>query len=87
MSSNNSKGTLTSATPTVINLEQIKFPCTITLRSAAAGRLMRISSDNGLEYFIPTVTVSTPTMQNLVVTAPVSHVEFTGQAGDTWVTL
>lgn len=87
MSSNKANGTLTSTTPVVVNMENIKFPCTVTLKSAAGGRLIQLSVDGGVEYFIPTLDQTTATMMALAVNAPVSHAKFTGQAGDTWMTL
>lgn len=87
--SNQATGTLTSGTPVVINMASIKYPCTIVLKSAAGGRLIRLSVDGGNEFFIPTVdaTASSASQQVVTLSSPVSDVEFTGANGDVWITL
>lgn len=73
-----------SVTPVVIPMNGAPLPCTVTLKSADVGRKIEVSSDGGVEYYTPTVTASSATMQVLNVTAPVSHVRITGAANDTW---
>lgn len=77
-------GTLIDGTPKVINMGGAPLPCTITLKSAAAGRKIEISTDDGQEYFTPNPDTSSATMQVLSLTAPVSHVRITGAANDKW---
>lgn len=84
MSSNAATGILTSVTPVAVGMESAKYPCTITLKSADAARLIELSTDGGVEYFTPAIDQSSATMRVLVVTAPVSHVRFTGANADTW---
>lgn len=84
-------GTLTSTAAVKIGLANnpIRYPATIVLKSAAAGRLIRLSVDGGTEFFIPDVDpdASTATQQVVPITSPVTHVEFTGEAGNTWMIL
>ena len=80
-------GTLTSGAAVQIGLPNLRVPATLTLKSAAGGRLIRLSTDGGVEYFIPTIDQTTATMQVVTINAPISHIEVSGQAGDTWVLL
>jgi len=57
----------------------------ITLKSAASGRLIELSTDGGVEYFTPAVDVQSATMQILVVNAPITHFRVTGAAADTYM--
>lgn len=82
--SNLQTGTLVSSAPVVVDVSDSRWPITLTLRSAAAGRKIELSTDGGIEYFTPTYDVSTATMINVGVTAPISHVRFTGVAADVW---
>lgn len=77
-------GTLPSSSPVALPMGGAPCPCTITLKSADAGRVIKLSTDGGVEYFIPTVDTTTATMLVIAVNAPVSHVQFTGAANDTW---
>lgn len=76
--------TIADGTPIVVAMGHGPMPFTATLKSAAAGRLIELSTDGGVEYFTPTVDTTSATMQIVAVTAPVSHVRFTGAAADTW---
>jgi hypothetical protein len=66
------------------SLHGASMPITATLKSALAGRKIELSTDEGIEYFSPTVDTTTPTMLVLSIGAPVSHIRFTGSSGDTW---
>lgn len=78
------KGTLTD-TSVKISMANAPIPATITLNSAAAGRAIKLGTNGESgEFHTSTVDVTTATMQIVVVTAPISHVEFVGQVGDTW---
>lgn len=72
---------ITSGTPVVVALGGIPLPFTVTLTSAAGGRLIELSTD-GTNYFTPTYDATTAAMINVAVRAPVTHARFTGQAGD-----
>lgn len=74
-----------SGTQVILPMNNAPLPCTVTLKSSAAGRKIELSTDGGVEYFTPTVDVgSSATMQIVTVTAPISHVKFTGIAGDAY---
>lgn len=77
-------GTLTSSTPLPLGVEGFKPPFTVTLNSSAPGRLIRLSCNGGVTYFTPTPNHSDTTMQIVGVTIPVTHVQITGAANDTW---
>jgi hypothetical protein len=77
-------GALADATPLVIDMLGAPLPATITLKSAAAGRKIELSSDGGAEYWTPAPNVNTATMHVVHVTAPVSHARITGVAADAW---
>jgi len=49
-----------------------------------AGRLIELSSDGGVTYYTPALSVSTTPMALLNVVNPVSHVRISGQLNDTW---
>ena len=73
-----------STTPVLIPMNGAPLPCTVTLKSAAVGRLVEISTDGGTEYSTPTTTLTTATQMVLAVTYPISHVRVTGATNDTW---
>lgn len=77
-------GTLTNATPVPVGMGQADYPCTITLKSADAGRKIELSTDDGSEYFTPVIDTTSSTMLVVSLRAPVSHVRFTGAASNTW---
>lgn len=79
-------GALTSAVPVVVDLTSKSLPCTISLKSVTGGRLIRLSA-NGVaasDWFSPEYDVSDANKLILVISTPMSKVEFTGQAGDVW---
>lgn len=80
------KTTLTNTTPLVIPApKDMQIPGSITLKSSAAGRLIELSTDGGVEYFTPAVDVQSATMQILVVNAPITHIRLTGAANDLYL--
>lgn len=77
---------LVNSTPLVITPpQQMQIPGYITLKSSAPGRLIELSTDNGVEYFTPAVDIQTATMQVLVVNAPITNIRITGVAGDRYL--
>jgi hypothetical protein len=58
-------------------------PCTITLKSADAGRKIELSTDGGSEYFLVTPDVTTATMLVTYVPERITHAKFTGAINDT----
>jgi hypothetical protein len=78
-------GSLSGSTPFPITIDWVPCPCTITLKSTAAGRKIELSTDFGVEYFTPPPdSSSSTTMQIVTVNSPVTHVRMTGQANDQW---
>lgn len=73
-----------NSTPVIVQMNGAPLPCTITLKSAAAGRLIELSTDGGTEFFTPALDSASATQVVLTVTAPVSHVRLTGVASDSW---
>lgn len=59
-------------------------PCTVSLDSTNGSRAIQVSTDGGINFFTPVYSVNIPSMLNVTITAPVTTVLFTGQAGDTW---
>lgn len=76
-------GTL-AGTTLVKEMAGAAMPCSLTLKSAAGGRKIEISTDGGSEYFTPVYDTNTATMLVVVVRAPISHVRFTGAVSDFW---
>lgn len=79
-------GTLTNTTPVVVDLLNKPIPCTISLKSAAVGRLVRFSA-NGVaaaDWFTPEYDLTDVNKIIVVLTTPMSKIEFTGQSGDVW---
>lgn len=77
-------GTLTSTTPFVRALSGLSLPSTLTLDSTAAGRLIELSTDGGVNYFTPSYDANTLAMINVSLLSKATHARFTGQAADTW---
>lgn len=79
-------GALASTAPLVVAVERMEAPLTVTLTSAAAGRLIELSTNGGLSggWYSPAVDASTASMINVALESPVTHVRFTGAANDTW---
>lgn len=77
---------LVDSTPLVVPVGDMETPITVTLSSAAVGRLIELSTNGGAAggWFTPTYDVSQAGMINIGLSAPVSHVRFTGAAADVW---
>jgi len=79
------KGIIPSGAPVVVVVPQtMQLPGNVTLKSAAAGRLIELSTDGGGEYFTPQLDVVSATMLLVVVNAPITHLRITGAAADTY---
>ena len=88
MSSLPIKQNIANNTPVPMGMQDISYPCTLSLTSSAAGRLVELSVDGGVLYFTPDYNPKTTASQiMLTVGAPVTHARFTGQAGDKIVIL
>lgn len=77
-------GILPSGTPVVTPLAGGPLPATLTLKSAAGGRAIEISTDGGVEYFVPVIDTTSATMLIVAILAPITHARFTGTTNDSW---
>lgn len=80
-------GAISGATPVVVSVGNMDYPITATLASAAGGRLIEASStgdQSAGSWYTLTPTGTTASMINAAILAPITHVRFTGQAGDTY---
>ena len=75
---------LADSTPFPVNIATSTWPATVSLVSAAPGRLIELSTDGGVTYFTPTYDNTSVGGISVAVLAPVSHARFTGIAGDVW---
>lgn len=83
------KGTLTGATLNVaLPNPGVQYPLSIVLNSAAAGRAIQLSFDDGVS-FLPAVTPTLTATGQLVyvLTYPATTVKFTGATNDTYAIL
>lgn len=83
---NEEAGTL-SGTSKVVAMGSMSngIPRTLTLKFAAlTTQKIELSTDGGTEYFEPSYAASSATMKVVTIGAPVTHVKFTGVAGNTW---
>jgi len=78
------EATIPSTTPVIVQTDGAPLPATVTLKSAAAGRMFELSTDGGVEYFTVSPDVTSATMMNLAINAPISHLRITGTTDDTW---
>ena len=77
-------GTLVGTTA-VVPFPNTPIPASIVLTSAAGGRAIQLSYDNGATYFPAVTPTYTATGQLVyVLTAPVTTIKFTGAANDTY---
>ena len=80
-------GTLTSTTA-VVSLPNVIYPATIVLNSAAGGRTIQFSLDNGATFYSAVTPTGTETGQiYYVLNFPVTNIKFTGAANDTYAIL
>jgi len=77
-------GTLTGTTATVA-IPTLVYPATLVLNSAAGGRTIQLSLDNGTSFLTAVTPTGTATGQiYYVLNFPVTTVKFTGAANDTY---
>jgi len=77
-------GTLTGTTATVA-VPNVVYPATIVLNSAASGRTIQFSLDNGTTFYGAVTPTGTETSQiYYVLNFPVTTIKFTGAAADTY---
>jgi hypothetical protein len=79
-------GTLTGTTATVaIPVSAVVYPATLVLNSAAGGRTIQLSLDNGTTFLTAVTPTGTASGQiYYVLNFPVTTVKFTGAAADTY---
>jgi len=80
------KGTLTGTTATVaVPVSAVLYPATVVLNSAAGGRAIQLSLDNGATFLTAVTPTGTATGQiYYVLNFPVTTIKFTGAAADTY---
>ena len=77
-------GTLTGTTATVA-VPNLLSPATIVLNSAASGRAIQLSLDNGTTFLTAVTPTGTASGQiYYVLTFSVTTIKFTGAAADTY---
>lgn len=65
--------------------KESNYPMTITLNSVHASREIALSTDDGALFFVPAYNTSHASQLVCVVTAPISAIRLTGNAGvDSW---
>lgn len=79
----NVSGTLVSSTYIEPAVHKI-LPLTVTLKSSDAARKIELSTDGGIEYFVPPYSQTSSTLIVVTIDAPVTHIKFTGATNDTW---
>lgn len=87
MSNSVRTGAIPDATPVVVAVGNMDFPITATLTSAAGGRLIEASStgdQSAGSWYTLTPSATVTAMINAAILTPVTHLRFTGQAGDTY---
>jgi hypothetical protein len=73
-----------SATSLVLTMNGHPLPCTVTLASTSGTRAIQLSTDNGVNYFLPTYDATVTNMINVSVRSPITNVQLTGSIGDIW---
>lgn len=70
-----------------VGMQNVKFPCTITIKSAASNRLIELSTDGGDIFFVPEVDpdATNPSQVVVTVSSPITDVRISGNVGDKWV--
>lgn len=81
--------TLANSTPVVVALSDMELPVTVWLHStASAGRSLEVSTDGGATYetvvYEKDALVGATYVKRTAFYSGVTHVRFTGAAGDTY---
>ena len=83
-----SNRTISGASPTTVTvpMQGAPLPATLTLISADANRSIKLSCGGNVstQYFTPVYDQNYGNGLVVVVTASITHVQFTGTTGDTW---
>lgn len=73
---------MTGTSLTLANNRGFVPPQTITLNSTSGSRAIELSSDSGVNYFVPELDSTSTDSIVLTILAPVTHIKFTGLSGD-----
>lgn len=76
--------TLPSATPVTLKCAGMPLPFTAWLNSAAGGRLIRYSVDNGTNWHNASYDVSIASQVVVTIQGSITDLEFTGTTNDTY---
>lgn len=77
-------GVLPAGGTITVLASNMTFPATAVLDSSAGGRLIEVSADGGTIFQTPPVDMAIASQQIVAIKSPMSHVRFTGTAGDAW---
>ena len=81
---NYNAGVLANATPFPVDASNLMLPASVCLNSAAGGRLIEYSVDDGTIWQPAVLDVTTTGQLIVKVTAPIRALRFTGATGDKW---
>jgi hypothetical protein len=70
------------ATSLIYPVHAEDIPLTITLKSSNGSRKIEISTDGGVEYFIPVYDATSATMLVVSIATPITHIKVTGAIAD-----
>jgi len=77
-------GTLTGTTANVA-LSGVQYPASVVLNSSSGSRAIQLSFDNGVTFYPAVTPTYTETTQIVYVfNFPVTNIQFTGAANDTY---
>jgi hypothetical protein len=85
MSSSSISTNILIATTYSCGMAGLTLPLTVTLKSSAATRKIEFSTDGGIEYFSPSIDVSSATMLVTHTLIPLTNIKVTGIANDTLI--
>jgi hypothetical protein len=85
-SNTNRRSGLLGATTKVVSFQDCAVPATVTLTSADASRKVELTTD-GINFYLPTYTLSPAAFIQVVVEAPILAIKFTGLSTDTYTIL
>lgn len=80
--SNFATGTLADANPLVVSAADLRIPATVALNSAAGGRLIEYSVDDGTVWQAAVIDVTSANQIIAKIQAPIAALRFTGVNGN-----
>jgi len=78
------ESTIPAAGNATVSMRRAPVPCTLWLDSTNGSRSIQISVDEGVNFFTPTYDTNTTAQLVVAITAPISHVKFTGTTGEAY---